>query len=157
MGRFPRLCLPGRRARDGRGAVLVEFALLVPILLLLVFGIVDFGYMINRETMINNVSRDGAREATFGKTYAAVLADVRSDLTGYGIPDTAPATTIVIDCLRPDGTACNATPLTYDALVETGGSVIVRITYAHKWVTPLTSSLFGSQVTLTKQTKMRVE
>lgn len=146
-----------RRQRDERGAVLVEFALLVPILLLLVFGIVDFGYMINRDTMINNVSRDGAREATFGKTYATVLADVRSDLTGYGIPSTAPTTTIVIDCLRANGTPCNATSATYDSLIETGGSVVVKITYSHKWVTPLTSSLFGREVTLYKQTKMRVE
>ena len=50
-----------RRARDQRGAVAVEFALIMPMLCLLVFGVIEFGYMLNRDMMIGNTSRDGAR------------------------------------------------------------------------------------------------
>ena len=49
-------------ARDG--AVVVEFALVLPILLLLVFGIIEFGHLFFiRQTMIN-AAREGARTAT---------------------------------------------------------------------------------------------
>ena len=41
-----------RRARDQRGAVAVEFALITPMLLLLVFGIIEFGFMLNRDTIV---------------------------------------------------------------------------------------------------------
>ena len=39
-----------RNASDQRGAAAVEFALLVPFLCLLLFGVIDFGYMLNRDT-----------------------------------------------------------------------------------------------------------
>jgi Flp pilus assembly protein TadG len=48
-----------RNASEQRGAAAVEFALLVPFLCLLLFGVVDFGYMLNRTTLVSNASRDG--------------------------------------------------------------------------------------------------
>ena len=61
---------PPPRDRDQRGAVVVEFALVVPILLLLVFGIFEFGYMLNRDMIIGNASRDGARIASLNGSAA---------------------------------------------------------------------------------------
>ncbi len=58
--------------RDQDGAVAVEFALIVPMLLLVVFGVLDFGYMLNRSTVVSNASRDGARVASLGGTYADI-------------------------------------------------------------------------------------
>src|SRR5450631_4836494 len=63
-----------------RGAEAVEFALVVPIFLLLVFGIVDFGYMINHDTMINNASREGARTGAVNPTGDAIKCTVRRAL-----------------------------------------------------------------------------
>lgn len=73
-----------KRARGGRGAVAVEFGLIAPLFLLLVFGIVDFGYMINRDTMINNLTRDAARSASIGMGYSSVQQQVFRDLAEDG-------------------------------------------------------------------------
>jgi len=40
---------PDRKAGE-RGAALVEFAMVLPLLLILVLGVIDFGYLINRHT-----------------------------------------------------------------------------------------------------------
>ncbi|MGC9523163.1 MAG: TadE/TadG family type IV pilus assembly protein [Anaerolineae bacterium] len=47
--------------RRGRGQTLVEFALLLPLLLLLLFGIIDFGIAVFRYNTVANVGREVAR------------------------------------------------------------------------------------------------
>jgi Flp pilus assembly protein TadG len=50
-----------------RGASLVEFALVLPILLVLIFGIIEFGVLLYDKAVITNASREGAR---YGIVYA---------------------------------------------------------------------------------------
>ena len=130
-----------------RGAAAVEFALVVPILLLLVFGIVDFGWMLNRDTMVNNASRDGVRAASLGATSAEVRSIVATNL---GVPLNQVTTTVT--CTKPDGSACT----TYDAQAVSGGTAVVKVTFVHSLVTPVTQ-IFGNDVTLEKTSKMRIE
>lgn len=49
-----------------RGAVAVEFALVIPVLLLLVFGIVEFGNIYNVQIQVTSAAREGAREMALG-------------------------------------------------------------------------------------------
>jgi Flp pilus assembly protein TadG len=49
-----------------QGSVTVEFAILVPIFLLLVFGIADFGHGWYMKQIVTNASREGAR---YGSRY----------------------------------------------------------------------------------------
>ena len=49
--------------RSQAGAELVEFALVLPILLLVFGGIVDFGLLLQRQQVITNAAREGARLA----------------------------------------------------------------------------------------------
>ena len=51
------------RLRSQRGAELIEFALIFPLLLLLMLGIVDFGFMFQRFEVLTNATREGARLA----------------------------------------------------------------------------------------------
>ncbi len=44
-----------------RGAELVEFALVFPLLLLVVLGIIDFGFLFQRMEVVTNAAREGAR------------------------------------------------------------------------------------------------
>lgn len=44
-----------------RGAAVVEFAVVVPLLLLLLFGIIEFGILLYNKAMVTNASREGAR------------------------------------------------------------------------------------------------
>jgi Flp pilus assembly protein TadG len=52
-----------RLGRRDRGAAAVEFALLLPVLMLFIFGIIDFGRMVNAKITINEAAREGARAA----------------------------------------------------------------------------------------------
>ncbi len=51
----------GREA--DRGAAAVEFALVLPLLVLLVFGIIDFGRMLTTKITLTEAAREGARAA----------------------------------------------------------------------------------------------
>jgi Flp pilus assembly protein TadG len=144
-----------RRARGQRGAVAVEFALIMPILCLLVFGIIEFGYMLNRDMIIGNASRDGARAASLGDTYAQIKTGVESELAASGIPITpATGTTITISCKKPDGTVCSSA---YDTDAVSGSTTIVSVKYDYTLITPMISSILGNVVTLEQSTQMRVE
>jgi Flp pilus assembly protein TadG len=60
-----------------RGSTLVEFALVVPILLMLLIGIMEFGWLVKNHLLVANATREGARAASLGKT----TTDVRTRVT----------------------------------------------------------------------------
>ena len=65
------------RVRSEAGAELVEFALVLPMLLLVFGGIVDFGLLLQRQQVVTNAAREGARLAVLpGYTAADVQARV---------------------------------------------------------------------------------
>jgi len=53
--------MPARRTRDDRGTAVVEFALVVPFLILLLFGITTTGLTYSDHLAITNAVREGAR------------------------------------------------------------------------------------------------
>lgn len=53
-----------RRCHGERGATLVESAIITPVLLLLVFGIFEFGFAFRDYLAVANSTRDAAREAS---------------------------------------------------------------------------------------------
>lgn len=65
----------GHRQRHEEGAALVEFALLAPLLVLLILGIVEFGWLFAQMNQIRHVSQEAAR-------WGAVS---RPDLSGDGV------------------------------------------------------------------------
>lgn len=72
------------------GAAAVEFALVVPLLLLLVFGIINFGILFSQQLTLNNAVREGARrgvvnDATAPRTCNGILASVKNDLSGLAL------------------------------------------------------------------------
>lgn len=75
------------RLRSERGAELIEFALIFPLLLLVMLGIVDFGFMFQRYEVLTNAAREGARIAVLpGYEEADVKARVCSYLQSGGVP-----------------------------------------------------------------------
>jgi Flp pilus assembly protein TadG len=50
-----------RRPTDDRGAAVVEFALVLPVLIVLVLGIIEFGRIFNVQVSITNAAREAAR------------------------------------------------------------------------------------------------
>ena len=54
---------PVIRRRDERGAAMVEFAMILPLLVLLTFGIIEFGVAFNASSSVSQASRAGGRTA----------------------------------------------------------------------------------------------
>ena len=79
--------------REGEaGTAVVEFALIVPVLLLIVFGILDFGRALNYLNDSTQLARSGARWAIVDKPFA--------DLDKW---DDSPCTGSLQECIRDNG------------------------------------------------------
>jgi Flp pilus assembly protein TadG len=90
-----------RRARwtCERGAELVEFAFVFPTLLLVMLGIIDFGFLFQRYEVVTNAAREGARVAILpGYQTADVQARVNQYLTAGGLTGTA---TVTVGAAQP--------------------------------------------------------
>jgi Flp pilus assembly protein TadG len=64
----------GGQGRAERGAAAVEFALLLPLLVALLFGFVEFGIAFNTKIQATNAAREGARIAVVGVSNWANVA-----------------------------------------------------------------------------------
>jgi hypothetical protein len=86
-----------------RSQALIEFALVSPVLLLLLFGIVDIGRAIFYYDTLNHAAREGARSAIRASSQLPTNADVLGTVTAQmvGVPVTAPC---------PQGPITSATP-----------------------------------------------
>lgn len=62
-----------RRLRDDRGAAAVELALVLPILVVLLFGMVEFSLAYNTLTSLNHAAREGVRELAVTRDGAKAL------------------------------------------------------------------------------------
>lgn len=59
-----------------RGSQIVEFALIVPVLLTMVMGIIEYGFMVKNNLTIANAARDGARAAAVGELPSTIQTRV---------------------------------------------------------------------------------
>ena len=75
-----------RRTRN-RGVAAVEFALVAPLFLLFLFGMIEFGRMVMVQQVLTNASREGARIAALdGATAASVIDTVVHHGTQAAVP-----------------------------------------------------------------------
>lgn len=132
----------GAAAPRDRGAAAVEFALLLPVLLLIVFGIIDFGRALNAQITLTQAAREGARLAALGEPN--VVSRTQAAATG----------------LSPVAVAVTACP----AGAGPGVDASVTTSYQFSFVTPIGAiagmfggSGFGSPITLTAQGVMPCE
>lgn len=65
--------------RDERGQSLVEFALVLPVLLLILVGIFNFGQLFYSDIVINEAARDAARYASIGVAQTEILQVIGQD------------------------------------------------------------------------------
>lgn len=71
-----------RDARQ-RGVAAVEFALILPLLIVVLFGIVDFGLMIYNKAMITNAAREGARAGIVLRNPPMPIEEVKTIAGNY--------------------------------------------------------------------------
>jgi Flp pilus assembly protein TadG len=130
-----------RRPGSERGAAAVEFALIVPVLIVLVFGIVQFAIAYNREQGLQAAAREGARLASLPlSTQSEIITRVNDALAG--VPFDAPPTITV----TPSATQPCAD--------NSGGTVTVTVSA----VTSIDIPIWGSvSKTLTGKGEFRCE
>ena len=110
------LCAPRLLRRRDRGQALVEFALVMPIFLILVLGIADFGLALRSYITVTNSSREAARLGAVGATCDDIKQ--RAVDTSAGLLTLSNVT--VQNCQGQPGT-----------------DVQVAVSYDYSWVTPL--------------------
>jgi Flp pilus assembly protein TadG len=66
----------GRRVSGRRGAALVEFAIVLPLLMVLLLGIMEFGMIMRDYLMLGHGAREGARTAAVGGTVSEIRQQV---------------------------------------------------------------------------------
>ena len=72
-----------RRVRSERGAELIEFALTLPLLLLLVLGIIEFGFLFQEYEVVTNSAREGARLAALIPSAGYTIDHAKTRVTDY--------------------------------------------------------------------------
>ncbi len=135
----------GRFSSSRRAAAAVEMALVLPLFLAIVFGIVEFGRALMVNQVLVNAAREGARHAvTPGASDTQVLSIVDSYMTAAGI--TGPTRTIMVN-----GSAASLTTANPDDTI----SVLVSV--PHSQVSfGIIDAISGSRV-FAAEVKMRKE
>lgn len=67
-----------KKIKSSDGQALVEFALILPIMILILFGIIEFGRVFSAQLLVTNGARDGARIAAVGATDLQVEAAAKT-------------------------------------------------------------------------------
>jgi Flp pilus assembly protein TadG len=133
-----------RPRRGDSGEALLEMALVLPILLVLSMGMLDFGRAFHAKSAIDQAAREGARVAVLSQP-----------------PDAAAAQARVADVLSANGIV-GAPPATVSAVDPVTNTVTVTVTYSFKFVTPglfqlVGASALGNDIAMTGQSVMRSE
>ena len=116
-----------RRWKDQRGAVAVEFALVFPLLILVLFGVIEYGAVYNAQLLVTGAAREAAREmAVTGNAGSASAAALTA----------APGLVPALTSGDIDFSSGSCSP---------GSDVTVTISYAKPFIT----GLFGATVDLT--------
>jgi Flp pilus assembly protein TadG len=129
------------------GASAVEFAIILPILVLLIFGIIEFSVALYDKAMITNASREGARagivyrvpSVTDGEIATVVNTYLGSSLITFGAPVAASTTVTRMGSNPGDGL-----------------KVTVNYTYTFLIIPSFIVSLSGG-INMVAETVMRME
>jgi len=117
---------------NARGSAVVEFALVVPLVLVLLLGVVEVALVARGQLMVINAAREGAREAAANPDPAAAVRAARSALGN-------PGPTVSVFVRRPH---------------VVGQPARVRVVMPYRVAAPL---LGGITVRLSATAAMRVE
>ena len=122
------------RAKRERGQALVEFAMVLPVLILLVVGMMQFGLLFHEFLLVTHAAREGARVATLGGSDAEIVAAVNAAAASPSDTDIMPASRV------------------------RGAQVTITVTKYVALITPLFSAMFPQNpVPVSGTSIMRVE
>jgi Flp pilus assembly protein TadG len=132
-------CLWRGHGQEERGQSLVEMALALPLLLLIILGIIQFGFVFSGQIALSSAAREGARLAAVGAANSLVQARVEEIL------EASPLLSDVQVTIEPAGARV------------LGGQVTVRVQAKAPLIMPLPVALVGDVFSLSAAAVMRVE
>lgn len=124
-------------SRGQTGQTAVELALLLPFLLLIVFALIDFGFIMHGYIIVTQSAREGARAGSFGDTDAQITS------VAQAAASTLPSQHLYV-YIDPAGVR------------SSGNTVSVKVVYHYLTLTPVLHQLWPS-VNVSAVVKMRVE
>jgi Flp pilus assembly protein TadG len=155
---------PARLMRCQRGATTLEFALILPFFLLVVFMIIQLGLAFVAQTMLDNAAREGARLLRIGTLsgshYSTALTTaICNDITfpGFSLAPSCTTNLQLYVAATPSGnpagsgfkslttsTVSGLTMTQSQASVSANYDVIMQIGYVYPWALPALSHITGS-------------
>lgn len=134
---------PAHRFGSERGAAAVEFALIVPVLLLLLFGIIEFGRVYNAQIELSGAAREGARVMAIQNNPTAARAATR-----LGAPSLNPALTDAQISVLTNGTDPSS-------CLTAAGTPTLTATVTATYPLTFLTGMFGSSITITGKAVMQ--
>jgi Flp pilus assembly protein TadG len=139
----------GVRRRGGRGQGLVEFALVFPIVIVVLLAIFDLGRLVFAYNDITNAARQGARTAIINQGGTAAQDRVIQMATSLGLT----ATDVDITYAESDGSDCHD-PQTGKYTLACQANVTVQFEWTA--ITPVIGNIVGP-MTVTATSQMPIE
>lgn len=157
--RAARTRLPAPESQTAqRGQGLVEFALILPLLVVMFFGIIQFGFLFGGQIALVNAVREATRYASTSPVNSNPTSQIM-DAVARGVPGYTGAATppSYSYCYYPD-------PLLSSGVQTYSARIRIAVTYGHPLFVPLVGSLVDgidgtsdNKFTATVREEMRVE
>lgn len=135
--------------RDERGATALEFGLLAPLMLLLVFGMISYGTMLSYRQALSQGATEGARAAavlpssTPAAKVTAAVAALNESLQSYGVQCTIPGTATAGNLVR-GGTTVGTCAVTVAACTNNAAASCATVVVDHAYrANPLVPTVPG--------------
>lgn len=142
-----------RHRAAGRGQALVEFALVIPIFLLVLVALFDLGRAVFAYNTLTNAAREGARMAIVNQHVPTITKRAKEQTAIVELND--PSITVGFYQLAGDGTPDLSDPCVPAAV---GCLAVVSFQATYLPITPLVSNIvFKSGVTFTAKSVLSVE
>jgi Flp pilus assembly protein TadG len=142
-----------RRRGTRRGQALVEFALVIPLFLLLLVAIFDLGRAVFAWNTLSNAAREGARIAIVNQYKPSIVARAKQSTAIVELND--PSVTVDFYQVNADGTPDTSKQC---ALVAVGCLAVVSFEATYQPITPLVGNIvFKNGVTFTARSVLSVE
>ena len=134
----------GRAGSSEQGAEVVELAVVLPVLLLLLMGVIDFGFLFQRYEVLTNAAMEGARVGSLPGY--AIPADVTSRVQAYASSGGIDPATLNIEAIPTTVAAPGGG--TWPAV-----QVTVSHNYTMRYIGPIAAMFGGSTRTVTLRSR----
>ena len=139
MNTLPIKEITNKKLGEIQGQALVEMAFVLPIMLLVLMGIFEFGSIFNTYLILTNASREGARVASVGGSDADVINSI------HNATNILDPTKLIITIDPTEDNRSRGLPISVNA------------TYNLKIISPIIDNIIPNPLPISSQTVMRTE